>query len=166
MIVPKISRMSNTPRKVDNVKTIHAVYNKIAEVLQQARSKAYTAVNVAMIEAYWNIGRIIVEEEQQGKNRAAYGKGLLEELSLQLSREYGDGFTETNLKYMRQFYQTFPIRHAVRDELSWTHYRLLLKVDKEKARNFYITECIENSWSTRQLERQMASHFYERHALL
>jgi hypothetical protein len=110
-----------------------------------------------MLQAYWNVGRLIVEEEQNGKDRAEYGSFLISNLSEKLAQEYGKGFTESNLKYMRQFYQTFEKSHALRGELSWTHYRLLLKVEKENARDFYIKEAITGNWSTRQLERQINS---------
>jgi predicted nuclease of restriction endonuclease-like (RecB) superfamily len=137
------------------------VYTEIRQILEKAREKAYTAVNSAMVDAYWNIGKIIVEK-QGGQERAEYGVGLLENLAVRLTADYGKGFTVTNLKYMRQFYIQFPIRHAVRDELSWTHYRLIMRVEDEKARNFYLEECQKAHWSTRQLERQINSFFYER----
>ena len=137
------------------------IYGQIKEILTTARSKAYSAVNFAMVEAYWLIGKQIVEA-QAGNERAEYGTQLLKYLSEQLTHDFGKGFTVTNLTYMRQFYLTFPIRHALRDKLSWTHYRLILKVFNEKARNFYIDECAKSNWSTRQLERQINTHFYER----
>lgn len=139
-----------------------AAYKSIAEILEEARATAYRAVNAAMVQAYWNIGRIIVEEEQKGKKRANYGDYLIVELAHRLARDYGKGFSEGNLRYMRMFYLTFPIRHALRDELSWTHYRLLLKVEKEEARSFYMVETINSNWSTRELERQINSLLYER----
>jgi predicted nuclease of restriction endonuclease-like (RecB) superfamily len=141
---------------------LEAVYRRIATALETARSAAYRAVNSAMVQAYWQIGQIIVEEEQQGKSRAEYGAGLLSELARRLTRDFGKGFTETNLKYMRQVYMAFPIRHALRDELRWTHYRLLLKVEKETARDFYVQEAVRANWSTRELERQIDSLLYER----
>jgi len=115
-----------------------------------------------MVEAYWNIGREIVEEEQKGKQRAEYGAFLVKDLSLKLSKEYGRGFDQSNLWNMCLFYKRFPILDAVRRELSWTHYRLLLKIENTEARSFYINECLEAQWSTRQLERQINSFFYER----
>jgi predicted nuclease of restriction endonuclease-like (RecB) superfamily len=137
-------------------------YSKIKNILKEARSFVYKNVNIVMVKAYWNIGKIIVEEEQKGKKRASYGKYLIKELSKKLTNEFGKGFDERNLRSMRQFYSTFPIRCAVRSELTWTHYRLLLKVEKNDVRKFYINECIENNWSTRQLERQINSFYYER----
>ena len=114
-----------------------------------------------MLRAYWNVGREIIEEEQKGHDRAKYGKGIIKDLSIRLSKEYGRGFTETNLKYMRQFYQTFGNSHALRDELSWTHYRLLLKVRKRMPGR-YIKEAFTGNWSTRQLERQINSLYFDR----
>lgn len=114
-----------------------------------------------MVEAYWNIGKRIIDE-QGGKDTAEYGQGLLQELSKQMTKDFGRGFTVTNLKYMRQFYLTFPNGHALRDELSWTHYRSLMRVENERARNFYLEEAIKSNWSTRQLDRQINSFFYER----
>ena len=101
-------------------------------------------------------------DEQGGKEKAEYGKGLLTELSRQMTKDFGKGFTVTNLKYMRQFYLTFPNSHALRDELSWTHYRPLMRVENDIARNFYLDEAIKSQWSTRQLERQINTLFYER----
>lgn len=103
-------------------------YEKIKEILKTARSQEYASVNSAMVEAYWLIGKSIVAE-QGGEHRVEYGSALLEELSRQMTRDFGKGFTVTNLKYMRQFYLTFPNRHAVRDDLSWTHYRMLMRVE-------------------------------------
>jgi len=145
--------------------SLEITYQDIREVLEEARSTAYRSVNFAMVQAYWQIGRIIVEQEQKGKERAEYGKGLLKELSKKLIRDYGRGFDESNLRNMRMFYLTFPKCDALRHELSWTHYRLLLRVEKEKARSFYLIETINNRWSTRELERQINSLLYERIAL-
>jgi len=135
---------------------------RIREILENARHKVYRTTNTEMRRAYWNVGREIVEEEQKGQDRAKYGKRLIKDLSIRLSKEYGRGFTETNLKYMRQFYQTFENRHALRDELSWTHYRLLLKVENEDARLYHMREAISGNWSTRQLERQINSLYFYR----
>jgi len=117
---------------------IDDTYQSIRAILEKARSTAYRAVNFAMVQAYWEIGRIIVEEEQKGEERAEYGTALIKELSVRLTRDYGKGFIERNLWYLRDFYLTFPKVNALRAELTWTHYRLLLKVEKEKARNFYV----------------------------
>ncbi len=119
------------------------LFQQIAEVIQSAKSKTAKAINSAMVEAYWHIGKIIVEDEQQG-NQADYGKEILKGLSKQLTENYGGGFRLRNLYYMRSFYQSFPILHTVRAELSWTHYRLLLKVEKDNARSFYLEEKIKD----------------------
>lgn len=137
-------------------------YLKIKSILEEARHNVYRHVNFVMVQAYWNIGREIVEEEQKGKYKAQYGAKLLENLSRKLTNDFDRGFDPTNLWNMRKFYLTFPILDAVRQELSWTHYRLLLRVENEKARKFYLDECAQAHWSTRQLERQINSFYYER----
>ncbi|WP_029597359.1 PDDEXK nuclease domain-containing protein, partial [Fusobacterium nucleatum] len=126
-----------------------------------ARNKVYKVANSTMVEAYWNIGRVIVEK-QGGNNKAEYGAALIKNLSKKMTKEFGKGFTVANLKNMRQFYLIFQKSYALRSELTWTHYRLLMRVENENARNFYIEECIKSNWSTRQLERQITTLFYER----
>lgn len=136
-------------------------YEQVKTILESARNQVYSATNSAMVQAYWNIGKSIVE--QQGKSeRAEYGVQLLQELSKHLTVDFGKGFTPSNLRNMRQFYLTFPNCYALRSNLSWTHYRMLMRVENEKARNFYLEECERSNWSTRQLERQINSFFYER----
>jgi predicted nuclease of restriction endonuclease-like (RecB) superfamily len=137
-------------------------YESIRTVLDSARQNAYRAVNFAMVEAYWQIGQLIVEEEQQGNSRAEYGSGLLKYLAQRLTTDFGRGFDESNLRYIRLFYHAFPIRDALRHELSWTHYRLLLKVDNPAARAWYMDETAQQQWSSRALERQINSFYYER----
>jgi len=136
-------------------------YQTIRSTILSARGRAYAAVNYEMVMAYWEIGKAIVEA-QDGKERAEYGTALLEYLSENLTKEFGKGYTVRNLRNMRAFYKAFPIRNALRSELSWTHYRLLLKVEDEAARRFYLDECVKSNWSTRQLERQINSFFYQR----
>ena len=121
------------------------IYKKIKNILENARLSAYRTVNFIMVQAYWNIGKLIVEEEQKGKARAEYGKYLIEELSKRLTEDFKKGFDKSNLWYMRLFYILFPILDAVRRELSWTHYRLLIRIKKQNIREFYINECIENN---------------------
>lgn len=150
-------KMSKIP-----VQNINKLYQKVKEILDKARTAVYYAANFEMVKAYWDIGREIVQEEQSGKDRAGYGKHLIEEISNRLTKEYGKGFDRSNIWNMRQFYQTYPIFDAVRRELSWTHYRLLMRVEKENARQFYMSEAIEGNWSTRQLARQINSLFFER----
>lgn len=136
-------------------------YSQIKKILQDARGKVYSVANSAMVTAYWNIGKSIYEK-QGGDDRAEYGSQLISGLSKKLTADFGKGFTPTNLKYMRQFYTTFPNGHALSDQLSWTHYRMLMRVENPKAREFYLEECAKANWSTRQLERQINSFFYER----
>src|SRR5262249_16700929 len=125
----------------------------------------YQAVNAAMVLAYWEIGRTIVEEEQRGQARADYGRQLLAHLSRRLKVDFGKGFDPSNLSMMRAFYLAYPIFDAVRQELSWTHYRILLRVDRPDARAFYEAEAVNARWSTRELERQVHSLLFERLAL-
>ena len=138
-----------------------SIYKEIKSILEQARNKVYKVANSTMVQAYWNIGRVIVEK-QGGNNKAEYGAALIKNLSKKMTKEFGKGFTVANLKNMRQFYLIFQKSYALRSELTWTHYRLLMRVENENARNFYIEECIKSNWSTRQLERQITTLFYER----
>lgn len=137
-------------------------YESVAEVLRTARRTAYRAVNFTMVEAYWNVGRMIVEEEQQGKERAVYGAFVMKNLSTRLTAEFSQGFSEQSLRNMRQFFLCFEIRSALRSELTWTHYKSLIRVENEKARDYYLKEAADQNWSTRALERQINSLYYER----
>jgi predicted nuclease of restriction endonuclease-like (RecB) superfamily len=140
-------------------------YLRIKSILSEARGRAYQAINRAMVLAYWEIGRAIVEVEQGGQTRADYGKQLLLDLSRRLTSDFGKGFDRTNLQQMRAFYLTYPKSDALRHELSWTHYRILLRVEKPDARSFYEAEAVNARWSTRELERQVHSLLFERQAL-
>lgn len=122
----------------------------------------YRTANFTMAQAYWNIGRVIVEEEQRGRERAGYGQEIIKQLSKKLIRKHGKGFNTTNLWYIRQYYSIFQNFHALRGRLSWTHYRLLLKVEKDQARQFYMQEAIDCNWSTRSLKRQINNLYYDR----
>ena len=121
-----------------NQQEVEDLYAGIRNILANARQRAYSAVNFAMVESYWLIGQQIVEHEQHGEARADYGKGLLKELAAKLSVEFGKGFDESNLRYMRLFYRCFPIRDTLRHELTWSHYRRLISVENEQARIWYI----------------------------
>lgn len=136
-------------------------YSQIKEILLNARHRVYQTANFEMVLAYWKIGKSIVEK-QDGNKKSEYGKGLIKELSKQMTKDFGKGYTERNLWNMRKFYLFFPKVHTLRAQLSWSHYRLLLKVENDKAREFYLEECIQSNWSTRQLERQINSFYYER----
>jgi predicted nuclease of restriction endonuclease-like (RecB) superfamily len=138
------------------------IFFNIREVLLQARDNTYSFVNSQMVFAYWQIGKIIVNEEQEGEKRAEYGKFLLKELAQKLSNEFGKGFDERELRRIRQFYKCFPIRDTVRPELSWSHYRLIIRLENEKERQFYITETIQQHWSTRVLDRNISTQYFQR----
>ena len=131
-------------------------------VILEARRQAITAVDVVQVRTCWVVGRHIVEFEQAGQTRAAYGKAVLAQVSAQLTAEFGKGFDASNLRYMRLFYQAFPNCDALRHELSWTHYRLLLRVDSATARDWYMNEAATQNWNTRALERQIGTLYYER----
>jgi len=135
---------------------------EIKGILSRAKQTAVTAVNSAMVFAYWEIGKRIVEEEQKGEERAAYGKNLLDNLAESLSEDFGKSFDARELRRIRQFYLSFPIRDTVRPELSWSHYRLLIRIEKEDIRLFYIKEAIEQHWSTRKLDRNISSQYFQR----
>jgi len=135
---------------------------EIKLILEKARQRVYSSINREMVEAYWEIGKRIVEEEQQGERRAGYGKEILKILSKELFTEFGKGFDERELRRIRQFYLTFPIRDTLRPELSWSHYRLLIRVTNEKARTYYLLEASNQHWSYRTLERNYSTLYYER----
>lgn len=149
-------------KKIIPATNTEKLYKNIKQIIEEARTKTYRAANFAMVQSYWHIGKLIVKNEQRGKQKAEYGKELIRQLSEKLTTEYGKGFNSSNLWYMRQFYSTFEKFHALRGELSWTHYRLLLKVEREDSRRFYMKESIECNWSTRTLERQINSLYFER----
>lgn len=136
-------------------------YSQIKDIMTHARHKVYRNANSVMVEAYWLIGKSIVEK-QGGKEKAEYGKGLIKELSERMTKDFGKGYSKRNLEMMRLLYITFPITQSLPTQLTWTHLQLILRVKNENARNFYINECIECNWSTRQLERQIHSLYYER----
>ena len=151
------TELKSTPVITDNSES--RVYENIRNTLADARTKAFNAVNSAMVLAYWDIGRQI--EEAVGK-RAEYGKGLLRFLAQKLTAEFGKGFDESSLRRMRQFHSIFPIRATLWHELNWSHYRLLMKIDDAPRREFYTRECVQSGWTVRQLDRQIHSFFYER----
>ncbi len=166
------------------VSTVNSLYREIRAVLEDARHSAYRAVNFAMVRAYWQIGYLIVEHEQAGQVRAEYGRAVLRGLSDRLTREFGRGYSVQALRNMRQFYRTFSKRSALRseslqttqlasrkhfdayavmrNELTWTHYKILIRVENPDARQWYMNEAAEQNWSTRQLSRQIAALYYER----
>ena len=136
-------------------------YKQVSSILNAARDKAYTAVNFAMVEAYWEIGKSIVDE-QGGEGRAKYGEALLKALAIRLTKDFGKSFEARELRKMRQFYLAFPIRDSLRPELSWSHYRRLISVENADARIWYMNEAAASMWSTRQLDRQISTLYYDR----
>lgn len=150
---------SNTELIVD--RKAEDAYYSIRSHVVEAQRQIYKSVNSAMVLAYWEIGKKIYEVCGENE-RAAYGKQVLKYISEHLTEEFGKGFSVQNLRYMRQFYCEFPIRHALRGELSWTHYRSLLRVSNEAARAFYMEEAAKAGWSSRQLDRQINTMYYER----
>ncbi len=152
-------------------KALENLFSQIRTVVQQARQRSYSAVNTAMVQAYWQIGRYIVEFEQAGQTRAAYGQRVLPALSKRLTQELGAGFSQVNLKYFRQFYLCFPIGHTACDQsgvppqlaaLTWSHFRMLLRVNNAQARNWYAQEAVTQGWSVRALDRQISTLYFER----
>ena len=138
------------------------LYQAIVAAVQQTRQQTKQVVNQQMVQTYWHIGHLIVEHEQQGQERAEYGKKQLGQLSKRLQSAFGRGFDTTNLRNMRQLYLTFPLRDALRRELSWTHYRSLIRVENQQARDWYAAESVAQDWSSRALERQIGVLYYER----
>ena len=147
----------------DIIDTIHRdVYCSIKVLMDSARNNIARSVNNILVQTYWEIGRIIVEEEQGHCDRAEYGKQLIIELSKKLTREYGKGFSRSNLQNMRNFYLSYPICQTVSSKLSWSHYCELLSISDEQKRNFYEKETINANWSVRELKRQIKTSLFER----
>ena len=144
--------------------TNNNIYQEIKELLYSAKNRVYQTINTTMTETYYQIGKRIVEEEQGGETRAEYGSALLKNLSSELIKEFGKGYSEQNLKNMRQFYLIYQKRQTVSSEfkLSWSHYIFLTRIENINERNFYEIESIENSWSLRELKRQFDSGLFER----
>jgi predicted nuclease of restriction endonuclease-like (RecB) superfamily len=144
------------------MKTEITLIGEINAIIDDARSLAARAIDHQRVIMYWNIGKRIIEEEQHGRDRATYGERLIPYLSEQLVPKFGNSFSARNLNYFRQFYRLFPIVNALRSQLAWTHYRLLLGIETEGKKEFYIEEAVKNNWTARQLDRQIGSQLYER----
>ena len=140
------------------------LYKNILNLLKNSREQVLRTVNSAMVKTYFEIGRLIVEDEQKGFERAEYGKETLKNLSVRLTKEFGKGFSQRNLEQMRQFYLVYSISQTVSAEfkLSWSHYLVLMRMENLNERNFYEIEAINNNWSLRELKRQFDSALYER----
>lgn len=145
----------------------NTIFDRVSKLLRQAKKSVIKAVNDTMVITYFEIGKMIVEEEQEGKERAEYGKQLIIELSNRLSKEFGKGFSVTNIQQMRNFYLIYQKQQTMsaKFSLSWSHYLKLMRIDNENERRFYEVEAINNSWSLRELQRQFDSALYERLAL-
>ena len=139
-------------------------YNEIKELLQNAKNRVYSTINTTMTQTYWQIGKRIVEEEQEGEDRAKYGKALLKNLSLELTQEFGKGYSVDNLENMRKFYIAFSKSETAsrKFKLSWSHYIFLSRVSNQEERSFYEIEAVENSWTLREMRRQFDSGLFER----
>lgn len=151
-----MDQIEKIPTNIDNL------YADIRAILATARKRSYQAINFTMVESYWMIGQAIVEHEQHGETRAPYGKSVLKELAVRLTKDFGKGFDDRELRKMRQFYLTFQNRDTLRPELTWSHYRRLISVEDEQARHWYMNEAADGVWSTRQLDRQISTLYYER----
>lgn len=138
------------------------LYESIRQLITESRSRIFKTVNYEIIQTYWEIGRLIVEDEQNGTIRASYGKQILKGLAMGLTLEFGKGFDESNLKNMRIFFRSFPIRDSVRHELSWTHYRIISRVTNSEKRFQLMNLAIEGNWNTRTLQRNIDSNYLGR----
>lgn len=151
--------------KLEELKYLdNGFYQEVKEILEEARKRIYRNINSEMVITYWQIGKMIVKK-QGGANRAKYGDGLIKELSDQMTRDFGKGFDITNLKRMRQFYILFQKGATLQHQLSWSHYKLILSLEDEDTRNFYIKEAIDGNWSVRQLQREINTFSYQRYLL-
>ncbi|MCX6146020.1 MAG: PDDEXK nuclease domain-containing protein [Candidatus Kapabacteria bacterium] len=139
--------------------------NEIKQILAQARQKSFQAINTAMIDAYWKIGQKIVLEEQNGKERADYGKAIIKTISIELTAEFGKGFSQRNVNYFRKFYLSFPdieILQTLSAKLSWSHFQLIMNVSNKEAQKYYLDEASQNMWSVRTLDRNISTLYYQR----
>jgi predicted nuclease of restriction endonuclease-like (RecB) superfamily len=141
---------------------IQGLYNEVREIIAYARQNAVRSVDFCRVQMYWNIGRRILETEQNGKERAEYGSYLLKNLAKKLEPEYGSGFSVRQLERSRQFYKMYPIASALRTQFNWTQYKLLLAIPDDYKREYYELEAVNNAWTSRELERQINSQLYER----
>ena len=156
-----------TPEAAHSQRRCHLVIKPelpaaVLDLIAQARDQAVRAVDAERVLLCWHIGQVILEEEQHGADRAAYGSSLIKGLAAELQPQFGSGFSGRQLERYRQFYRTFPIASALRTQLSWTHYKTLISLENSDKRDFYLAEATKNNWSARQLERQVNSQLFER----
>ena len=147
---------------MDDLTYTTSMIQEIKELLSDAHQRVAVQVNTELLSTYWNVGRIIVEHEQNSQERAVYGKQTLKALSKELTKEFGKGFSVSNLQFMRRFYQTYQIQQTVSVKLSWSHYCELLTISDDEKRRFYEKEAINSGWSIREMKRQIATSLYER----
>lgn len=147
---------------MDGLTYTTSMIQEIKELLSSTRQRIAVQVNTELLSTYWNVGRIIVEHEQNSQERAVYGKQTLKALSKELTKEFGKGFSVSNLQFMRRFYQTYQIQQTVSVKLSWSHYCELLTISDDEKRRFYEKEAINSGWSIREMKRQIATSLYER----
>ena len=148
--------------KEQDLQAKQELYHSIAKIIVDSKSNLYRTTNTILLNMYWEIGKLIVQDEQNGEKRAGYGKQTLKNLANQLSLEFGKGFNERNLNNMRAFFSSFPIWNAVRTELSWTHYRIISRIDNPDHRIQYVNHAIEGNWNTRTLQRNIDSQYLGR----
>ena len=144
------------------ISDIQTLYNEVREIIASARQNAVRSVDFSRVQMYWNIGKRILETEQEGKERVEYGSYLLKNLAKRLEPEYGSGFSVRQLEMCRQFYRTYPIANTVCSQLNWSQYKLLISIQDEQKREYYQLEALNNAWTKRELERQINSQLYER----
>ena len=147
---------------MNKIQDIHHLYNEVREIIASAKQSAVRSVDFYRVQMYWNIGKRILETEQEGKERAEYGTYLLKNLAKKLEPEYGSGFSVRQLERSRQFYKMYPIATALRTQFNWTQYKLLLAISDDYKREYYELEAVNNGWTAREMERQINSQLYER----
>ena len=147
---------------MNEIQDIQSLYNEVREIIASARQSAVRSVDFYRVQMYWNIGKRILETEQEGKERAEYGTYLLKNLAKKLEPEYGSGFSVRQLERSRQFYKMYPIATALRTQFNWTQYKLLLAISDDYKREYYELEAVNNGWTAREMERQINSQLYER----
>lgn len=154
--------MKKNETKLVKNESINTLYQDACQIIENARNNAVRSVDYCRVQMYWNLGRRIFEEEQQGKDRADYGKYIIKNLSKCLTPEYGSGFSVRQLEQSRQFYRTYPIANTVRSQLNWSQYRRLIQIEDPDKREYYELESVNNAWTARETERQINSMLYER----
>ena len=149
---------------MSNITELHidALYSEARQIIESSRANAIRSVDFCRVQMYWQLGKRIFDEEQKGKERADYGAYILQNLAKRLEPEFGSGFSYRQLKFCRQFYRTYPIGNALRSQLNWTQYRLLIQIPDPDKREYYELESVNNGWTGRETERQINSMLYER----